>query len=332
MPGNARRSIEHFVARLLRSKLCVSTIGKICLTERESFTNQQINSLIVNEKYFDPIYIFYLLRTATPKIHAISGGSGSGKAILNKSSFENIDVKVHPLSVQRKIAVILSAYDDLIENNNRRIKILEEMAQTIYKEWFTYPFRGIMGTPSSQPSPSGRGSRKAGEGPYRLVKSELGMIPEGWEVEKLGDVCNILMGQSPKSEFYNTTGDGLPFHQGVKDFGRRFPTHITYCTVNNRIAETGDILLSVRAPVGRINIANTNIIIGRGLSAIRHREGIQSFLYYQLKEIFSEEDKIGSGAIFNAVTKDDLHKIKFKIPDNESVKKFNKLIEPIDKS
>jgi len=111
-------------------------------------------------------------------------------------------------------------------------------------------------------------------------------IPEGWEVRRLGEVGEIVMGQSPSSEFYNNTGQGLPFHQGVRDFGARFPVHITFCTIDKRIAERGDILLSVRAPVGRINIANTKIIIGRGLAALRHKKLLQSFLLYQLKNIF----------------------------------------------
>lgn len=117
--------------------VCIgSTIGKMCMTVRDSFTNQQINSIVIDENAFEPLYVFYLLRTVTPRIHAISGGSGAGKPILNKSSFEDIDIEVHSLPTQRRIASILSAYDDLIENNTRRIKILEQMAQAIYREWF----------------------------------------------------------------------------------------------------------------------------------------------------------------------------------------------------
>ena len=94
------------------------------------------------------------------------------------------------------------------------------------------------------------------------------------------------MGLSPKSEFYNETGEGLPFHQGVTDFGERFPTDRVYCTVQKRIAEVGDILFSVRAPVGRINVANKKIVIGRGLSAIRSKSGDQVFILQQLKDKF----------------------------------------------
>lgn len=215
-----------------------------------------------------------------------------------------------PMQTQHKIAAILSTYDDLIENNTHRIKILEDMAQTLYQEWFVhYRFPGHENVP--------------------MVQSELGPIPQGWEVKMLGEMCNVLMGQSPKSEFYNKTGEGLPFHQGVTDFGSRYPTDRVYCTIQKRIAEIDDILFSVRAPVGRINIANKRIIIGRGLSAIRSKSNHQHFIIYQLKDRFQEEDTMGSGTIFNAITKTDLLGIQLLKPTNRLAAKFEKTVQPI---
>ena len=155
-----------------------------------------------------------------------------------------------------------------------------------------------------------------------MVESPLGPIPQGWEVKQLEEMCDVLMGQSPKSEFYNETGEGLPFHQGVTDFGQRFPTDRVYCTVQKRIAEVGDILFSVRAPVGRINVANKKIVIGRGLSAIRSKSGEQAFILQQLKGRFQEEDTMGSGTIFNAITKSDLLSIQFLKPTKSIVANF----------
>ena len=214
------------------------------------------------------------------------------------------------LPTQRKIAAVLSAYDDLIENNTRRIKILEDMAQTLYREWFVhFRFPGHENVP--------------------MVESSLGSIPQGWKVKQLGEMCNVLMGQSPKSEFYNEIGEGLPFHQGVTDFGQRFPTDRVYCTVQKRIAEIGDILFSVRAPVGRINLANKKIVIGRGLSAIRSKSSDQAFILQQLKDRFQEEDMIGSGTIYNAITKADLLGIQLLEPTKSIVAKFEEAAEPI---
>lgn len=215
-----------------------------------------------------------------------------------------------PMPIQRRIASVLSAYDDFIENNTRRIKILEDMAQTLYQEWFVhFRFSGHENVP--------------------MVESPLGPIPQEWEVKKLGEMCDVLMGQSPKSEFYNETGEGLPFHQGVTDFGQRFPTDRVYCTIQKRIAEVGDILFSVRAPVGRINVANKKIVIGRGLSAIRSKNGDQAFILQQLKDRFQEEDTMGSGTIYNAITKADLLGIQLLKPAKSIVAKFEEAAQPI---
>jgi type I restriction enzyme S subunit len=211
------------------------------------------------------------------------------------TDFPRLMISLPPLPTQRKIAAILGAFDDLIENNRRRIEILEEMARLVYREWFVN-FR----FPCHENT--------------RFVDSPLGPIPEGWEVRRLAEVCDLVMGQSPRSEFYNEAGEGLPFHQGVTNFGDRFPTHRVYCTVENRIAEAGDVLFSVRAPVGRINVSNTKMVIGRGLAAIRSRSGHQSLLHHQLRERFREEDTIGGGTIFKAVTRADMESIELLNP------------------
>jgi type I restriction enzyme S subunit len=263
------------------------------------------------EGFSDPGYVFYLASSdilRKPDEKSMSGASGRQRADI--ASIKDLEIPAPPLPTQRKIASILSAYDDLIENNTRRIKILEEMAQALYREWFVK-------------------FRFPGHEKVKMVESELGMVPEGWEIKKLIDVCNILMGQSPKSEFYNDTGEGLPFHQGVTDFGDRFPSDRMYCTVQNRLAEAGDILFSVRAPVGRINISDKKIVIGRGLCAIRNKSGYQRFVFQQLKEKFKEEDSMGGGTIFKSVTKDDMQGIKFLVPSEVLLKSFEEIMAPI---
>jgi type I restriction enzyme S subunit len=159
----------------------------------------------------------------------------------------------------------------------------------------------------------------------------MGMIPEGWKIKSLGDLCDLTMGQSPKSEYYNLRKEGLPFHQGVTNFGSRYPIDRVYCTELKRIAEPGDILLSVRAPVGRINIAKNRMVVGRGLCAIRSKESNQAFLFQQLKETFIEEDSIGGGTIFKAVTKDDVLNIKLMDPPKKIKANFEEIAKPIFK-
>jgi type I restriction enzyme S subunit len=209
---------------------------------------------------------------------------------------------------QKRIADRLVAYDDLIENNRRRIQLLEQAARLLYKEWFVHlRFPG-----------------------HEHVKIKNG-VPEGWEKIRLHEIAEITMGQSPSSKHYNEDGVGLPFHQGVTNFGVRFPTHQTYCTLEKRIAEPGDILFSVRAPVGRINMNLDKIVIGRGLAAIWSNRKHQSFLFYQLKSHFFKEDMMGGGAIFSAITKKDLHNVELVQPSPSLIDMFMENVLPIDR-
>ncbi|MEW5813929.1 MAG: restriction endonuclease subunit S [Spirochaetota bacterium] len=285
------------------------------------FADSHVTILRLNRNILLPEFCIYLFPTQEyqTKIYGLVTGT-TGQLELSKNNLCKLEMIVPPLPIQQKIAAILSAYDDLIENNLRRIKILEEMAQNLYREWFV-KFR----FPACAEASAGR----PGHEKVKMVSSLLGKIPEGWGVKRLGDICSILMGQSPKSEFYNTNGEGLPFHQGVTDFGERFPTTRVYCTFAGRIAETGDILCSVRAPVGRINLADHKIIIGRGLSAIRNLDGYQYFTFHQLKEIFKEEDIMGGGTIFKAVTKGDMERIECLYPPKEYLARFEKICLPI---
>jgi type I restriction enzyme S subunit len=123
---------------------------------------------------------------------------------------------------------------------------------------------------------------------------------------------------------------GLPFHQGVGSYGDVFPNHDTYCSVKGRLANEGDILFSVRAPVGRLNIADRKLIIGRGLSAMRHKKEYNSFLFHFLRYQFSREDIIGNGAIFNSVGKDELFGFKYFEPAEFLIQNFEKVVKPID--
>jgi type I restriction enzyme S subunit len=264
----------------------------------------------LGDTLLNPLFLYYFLGQPRVIEWIFNQAIGATLPNLNTEIIRSIQILYPSLQTQRKIASILSAYDDLIENNTRRVAILEEMAQSLYREWFVH-------------------FRFAGHEKKRLVESELGLIPEGWEVVKLGDICFITMGQSPSSQFYNEIGDGLPFHQGVTDFGNLFPVDRMYCIVANRIAEAGDILFSVRAPVGRINVANKKIVIGRGLSAIRSKTGNQVFVFQQLKEIFLEEDIIGNGAIFKSVTKEDMHGIKMLRPQQSIVSLFEQHVKPM---
>ena len=123
---------------------------------------------------------------------------------------------------------------------------------------------------------------------------------------KLADVAELVMGQSPPSTSYNDVGDGLPFYQGKTDFGATYPSPRIYCREPKKLAKSGDILMSVRAPVGATNLCNSKSCIGRGIAAIRANGIDRDFLYFYLKEIETYIDSLGSGAIFKAINKSQL--------------------------
>lgn len=132
---------------------------------------------------------------------------------------------------------------------------------------------------------------------------------------KLEDVCEIILGQSPPSSTYRKRPDGLPFFQGKADFGDVSPTPTTWCVKPHKIAEVGDILISVRAPVGPTNIANTRCCIGRGLAALRCQDSIdRDFLLAGLKLYESEISRMGSGSTFKAITGKQLKALIIPLP------------------
>ncbi len=125
------------------------------------------------------------------------------------------------------------------------------------------------------------------------------------EKVRLGDVCELAMGQSPSSNSYNADGEGLPFYQGNADFGEISPIPRVWCTEPKKIAEKNDILISVRAPIGAVNIANEKCCIGRGVAAIRPKKGAvtTAFLKHQLMASQGKLESMGTGSTFKAISK-----------------------------
>ena len=219
---------------------------------------------------------------------------------MEKNSLLDMFLPIPPIERQREIVAEYETLSKRIRLNEQMISKLEETAQTLYRKMFV---DGI----------------------------DKENLPEGWRMGKLTEIANIIMGQSPEGETYNTDGNGMIFYQGRTDFGRRYPTARVYTTNPTRYAKTGDVLLSVRAPVGDINIASHDCCIGRGLASLRSKEECQSYLYYQLynlSNIFNVSDD--EGTIFGSITKDDLHNIDIVIPSKSKMKEFENHVSIID--
>jgi type I restriction enzyme S subunit len=259
---------------------------------------------------------------------------GSGQPYISDRALKELVLLLPPLPEQRAIAHILGTLDDKIELNRRMSETLEAMARALFKAWFVdfEPVRAKMeGRWQRGQSLPGLPAHLYDLFPDRLVDSELGEIPEGWRVDQIGNHFRVTMGQSPPGNTYNEKGDGLPFYQGRVDFGFRFPTRRVFCTAPTRLAEAGDTLVTVRAPVGDSNMALERCCIGRGVAAVRHASGAVSYTYYfvrSLKSVFESFE--AEGTVFGAITKDAFLSIKCVVPPTELVQRFEQLCCPID--
>jgi type I restriction enzyme S subunit len=288
------------------------TLGQVGMIPKQAHFDRYLISqsqmkLTVDPEKADARFVYYFFRQPSTIQAIVSQASSSGVPHINLGVLKDFKILLPPLDAQHHIASILSTYDDLIENNERRIALLEGAARQLYREWFVR-------------------LRFPGHEHTAVVDG----VPHGWKKKPLNELASITMGQSPESKFYNDVGDGLPFHQGVSDFNERFVSHRIYTTALNRIAAPGDILCSVRAPVGRINITLDKIVVGRGLAALRSRSDHQSFLYQQLKSHFFKEDLIGTGAIFASVTKAELANQRLLVPPEPLIRQFEDFSKSID--
>ena len=206
-------------------------------------------------------------------------------------------------------------------NINRQINDnLEAMAKQLYDYWFVqFDFPNEEGKPYK----SSGGTMVWNE----KLKRE---IPQGWSNGVLSDVANITMGQSPDGSSYNEDGEGIIFYQGSTDFGLRFPDIRQYTTSPSRYANKGDILMSVRAPVGALNIANNDCCIGRGLSALSSKIGSITHLYYLMNDFRLKFEGMNSaGTTFGSITKDELFSLPVIIPTKSVISEFEQVCEPI---
>ena len=227
----------------------------------------------------------------------------SGRQRVSWQVFENLVLTLPDLPTQTAIAEILSSIDDKIELNNKINQELENLAQTLFKQWFIdFEFPNENGEPYKS---------SGGE----MVESELGEIPEGWSFGTLKDEFNLNMGQSPKGDTYNETGDGMIFFQGRSDFGFRYPSVRMFTKDPKKVAKKFETLISVRAPVGDINMVEYDCCIGRGLGSISHSRKLFSYTYYKILSIQEElKSYDNEGTVFGSINKETLGNIKTIIP------------------
>lgn len=167
-----------------------------------------------------------------------------------------------------------------------------------------------------------------------LVKAQFMELFKGTERVRLDAIAEITMGQSPSSDSYNTDGQGMPFYQGSADFSEKYVKTRMYCTAPTRVAKAGDVLMSVRAPVGTVNLTDKECCIGRGLAAIRSKKSpdYNEFLLYAFRVMEGEIASMGQGSTVLSINKDKLHGLLIPNAEKDQQKLFIAFAQQSDKS
>jgi len=252
------------------------TIGSLKLPEDGYFTSTQTTILVEPNKK-EILPRFLFYFLNTLDFKKFTVGTGI--PMITVGYLNTIKIPLPPLPVQKAIVERLDAIKKAQELNDRQIALADELFQS-------------------------------------LLYRELDPKKKNWKSKRLRDVAEITMGQSPPSTTYNMEGNGLPFFQGKFEFKEIYPIPIKFCSQPIRIAKKNDVLLSVRAPVGPVNLAPSECCIGRGLSAIRANvEKLdQFFLFYFMKLNENKTSFLGSGSTFTAIGRNRIEDIKIPLP------------------
>ena len=258
-------------------------------------TNQAVAIIRIDTEKANHEYVYYYLNQRSV-VQAVNASSAqSAQPNINLKQIGQIEIDLPERKLQDKIVSILSAIDFKIEKNNQINENLEQQAKAIYQQMFI-----------ENTSPN-------------------------WAEGSLRDIADITMGQSPSGSSYNEDGIGTIFFQGRAEFSFRFPTIRLYTTEPKRMAYANDILMSVRAPVGDLNIAHTDCCIGRGLAAIHSKTNHQSFVLYTMFSLRKQLDVFnGEGTVFGSINRNSLNDMPILIPSDETIEEFEKIVAPMD--
>ncbi len=312
-----------------RQSLVLSGAGKcsIFLGDDEPVCfESHIIRVRIDHKKANPTYLYYFFQSPRGRAAVESiVEQGAGASGIRGSDLARLEFHIPDLGIQNSIASILSLLDDKIDLNQRMNNTLEAIARAIFRDWF-------VDFGPTRAKAEGRNPYLASDVwslfPDRFDNEEK---PEGWPSSNVGNHFKLTMGQSPPGSTYNEVGDGLPFFQGRTDFGFRFPTRRVFCTAPTRLAEAGDTLVSVRAPVGDVNIAIEPCAIGRGVAAIRHISGSRSFTYHALHNLGEHFARFeGEGTVFGSINRADFESLPFIAPPQKVLDCFETLVSACD--
>ncbi|WP_439518434.1 restriction endonuclease subunit S [Hydrogenophaga sp.] len=307
-------------------------IGEVGITPDDGHRYMLSTSLMKlspDRRKASPLYLMYFFKSAEGRAALLMNTSqvGTPGIATPLKSLRGIRLRLPPLALQNLIAEVLGELDDRITLLRQTNMTLEAIAQALFKSWFV-DFDPVRAKAEGR-EPEGMDEATAALFPDGFEE----LVPKGWMRSTVGETFTLTMGQSPPGETYNSRGDGLPFYQGRTDFGLRFPTQRIFCTAPSRIAETGDTLVSVRAPVGDVNMAMERCCVGRGVASVRHPKGYRGYTFYAmrgLEEQFKTYDS--EGTVFGSINKKDFQKLPVISPSHEVLTAFESVSQYIDDS
>ncbi|MDT0740522.1 restriction endonuclease subunit S [Staphylococcus chromogenes] len=271
---------------------------------------------ILNTKYF---YLYITSKKTIDYLQNLAESRSGTFPQITFSEVKNMVIDIPTLAVQNKIVNSIESIDKKIELNKKIIANLEELSQTLFKRWFVdFEFPDENGNPYKS---------SGGE----MIDSELGMVPKGWKILELGKITEIIMGQSPKSDTYNTQNEGLPLLNGATDFKNRILNATKYTTDPKKRGQIGDYVFGVRATVGLVTELDRDYAIGRGAAVARVESTHKEWLYEILVKSFQYFENSISGSVYINISSNDLNNYKVIYPSTEIMYKYHdKLVSIFD--
>ncbi len=270
-------------------------MGKSIFIDRPTITNQQINSIIVNDDSVDPLFVYYSLLGRRDELFDLGAG-GSRTPILNKGDFERLPFLLPPLPQQRAIAHILGTLDDKIELNRRMNETLEAMARALFKSWFVDfdPVRA-----KAEGRDPGLPQSLADLFPDSFEDSELGEIPKGWKIKSIGDLADVAGGTTPSTKEPAYWEGGTQAWATPKDLSglsvpvllhtERRITDAGLSQIGSGLLPKGTVLLSSRAPIGYLAVAEIPVAINQGFIAMTPKTGTSNIFLLLWASVAHEE-------------------------------------------
>lgn len=293
---------------------CIGTVGtKMTMAPCDCYTNQSINSIICNENY-DNEYVYYLIKNFLPGLKAYNLGTASGREYVSKSNFEKIElVAEQDKEIQKKIGIILSRYDSLIENYQKQIKLLEEAAQRLYKEWFVdLHFPGHENT--------------------KIVDG----VPEGWEKKKVGEIGTVITGKTPSTSNKENYGGSIPFitipdmHTGIYPVSSVFLSEKGAESQSKKYIPQGALIVSCIGTAGLVCITKERCQTNQQInSLILDDKEMLHYMYFVFLSLKEHLNNIGSnGATMTNVNKSKFEGIDIVVPSSCIIRDFSQRTTP----